>query len=260
VRATVFLLAKPISVSYSQEKETDVTKPKQIKHLAPEPPADRRAIAYLRTSSQTNAPGDSVPRQRAAIAAYAECAGLDVVACYADVISGSDAIDRRPGFVDALAFAKEHGVSLVLVETANRFARSLMTQELGLQLLRRDGIQLVAADSPDAFAPTDNPMAEAIRQMLGVMAQLERAMTVAKLRGARDRASAAAGKRVEGRKSYREMRPDLMRELRRLVRTSPKTGKRRSLRQISSELAQVGFLTSTGKPLPAMQIARLLSQ
>jgi DNA invertase Pin-like site-specific DNA recombinase len=201
----------------------------------------------------------SVPRQRAAIAAYAERAGLDVVAWYADVISGSDAIDRRPGFVDALAFAKEHGVCGVLVETASRFARSLMTQELGLQLLRRVGIQLVAADSPDAFAPTDDPMAEAIRQMLGVMAQLERALTVAKLRGARDRASAAAGKRVEGRKSYREIRPDLMRELRRLVRTSPKTGKR-SLRQISGELAQAGFLTSTGKPLPAMQISRLLGR
>ena len=60
---------------------------------------------------------------------------------FADVVSGSDAIDRRRGLVDALTFAKKRGVGLVLVETASRFARSLMVQELGLQLLRHDGIQ-----------------------------------------------------------------------------------------------------------------------
>jgi hypothetical protein len=95
--------------------------------------------------------------------------------------------------------------------------------------------------------------------LLGVMAQLERAMTVAKLRGARDRASAAAGKRVEGRKGYRETNPALMSELRRLARTSPKTGKR-TLRQISAELAQAGFRTAKGTLFPAMQISRLLGR
>jgi hypothetical protein len=91
------------------------------------------------------------------------------------------------------------------------------------------------------------------------MAQPERAMTVAKLRGARDRASAVAGKRVEGRKGYRETNPALKRNLCRLPRTPPKTGKR-SLRRISAELAQAGITTAKGTPFPAMQISQQLGR
>ena len=77
-------------------------------------------------------------------------------------------------------------------------ARSFMVQELGLQMLRREGVQLVALGKPDALTAIDDPMVEAVRQMLGVMSQLEKAMTVAKLRSARDHAPAAAGQRMEG--------------------------------------------------------------
>jgi hypothetical protein len=65
---------------------------------------------------------------------------------------------------------------------ASRFARLLVLQELGLQMLRCEGVQLVALGKPDAFMAIDDPMVEAVRQMLGVMSQLEKAMTVAKLR------------------------------------------------------------------------------
>lgn len=222
---------------------------------------DRRAVAYLRTSSATNVGGDSGDRQRAAIAAYAARAGLELVGEFYDAaVSGADPLDQREGFVDLLAFAREQGVGMVLVETASRFARSLMVQEMGLQMLRREGVQLIAVDSPETFGATDDPMVEAVRQMLGVMAQLEKAMTVAKLRGARDRASAAAGRRVEGRKGYRETAPELVREARRLARKSPRTGMARSLREIAAELAELGHRTASGKPFSAGQVARLLER
>ena len=108
-------------------------------------------------------------------------------------------------------------------------------------------MQLIAVDKPDTFTATDDPMIEAVRQMLGVMAQLEKAMTVAKLKGARDRASTAAGRRVEGRKGYRETNPELVREVKRLARRSPKTGMTRSLREIADELARLGFTTAGGR-------------
>jgi hypothetical protein len=37
------------------------------------------------------------------------------------------------------------------VETANRFARDLMVQEVGYAKLRERGIELIAADSPTSF-------------------------------------------------------------------------------------------------------------
>lgn len=218
------------------------------------------AIAYLRTSSAANVGGDSDQRQRAAILAYAARAGLEVAREFYDAaVSGADPIDQRAGFLDLLAFAKEHGIGLVLVETASRFARSLMVQELGLQMLRREGIRLVAVDSPETFADEADPMVVAVRQMLGVMAQLEKAMTVAKLRGARDRASAAAGRRIEGRKGYAETHPELVKQARRLARKNPKTGETRSLREIADELAALGFTTSKGTTFDAKQVQRLLA-
>ena len=230
-------------------------------HSAENASQEQRAVAYLRTSSATNIGGDSGERQRVAVQSYARSAGLELAGEFWDAaVSGADPLDQRPGFAALLAFMREHGVGTVLVETASRFARSLMVQELGLQMLRREGIRLVAVDSPETFVATDDPMVEAVRQMLGVMAQLEKAMTVAKLRGARDRASAAKGRRVEGRPGYAATAPELVREARRLARKNPKTGVARSLREIAQELHGLGFRTATGAAFSASQVQRLLGR
>ena len=42
-----------------------------------------------------------------------------------------------------------NGCRTIIVETASRFARDLMVQEVGHAMLKERGIELVAADSPD---------------------------------------------------------------------------------------------------------------
>jgi DNA invertase Pin-like site-specific DNA recombinase len=139
---------------------------------------------------------------------------------------------------------ESNGVRTIIVETANRFARDLMVQEVGYARLRERGITLIAADSPNAFQD-DTPTAKLVRQVLGAIAEFDKAMTVAKLRGARDRKRKAH----EGRKSLAEMHPAVVREAKRLGRASPKSGERRSLRKIAAELAKIGdALASTGLP------------
>src|SRR4051812_1860471 len=161
-------------------------------------------------------------------------------------VSGADHIDQRPGFTAMLKRIEGNGVRTILVETANRFARDLMVQEVGYAMLKERGIELIAADSPHSFIE-DTPTARLIRQVLGAVAEFDKAMTVAKLRGARDR-KRATGVKVEGRKSHAELRPEVVSEAKRLYRRSPKTGERRSLREISTELATMGHLGSTGRP------------
>lgn len=220
---------------------------------------DRRAIAYLRTSSAANVEGDSSERQRLAVRQYAERAGLEVVAEFYDAaVSGADPLDAREGFVALLAYVQREGVGTVIVETSSRFARALMVQELGLQVLRRAGVRLIAADAPETFTASDDPMVTAVRQVLGVLAELEKAMTVAKLRGARDRKSAKLGRRVEGQKGYAETAPEIVREAKRLARKSPKTGKTRSLREVAGELLELGYGTASGRAFSASQVQRLL--
>src|SRR5215470_13099198 len=112
------------------------------------------AISYLRTSSAANvgADKDSDRRQREAIQTFAKRAGYELVAEFYDAaVSGADPIDTRPGFAAMLERIEGNGVRTIIVETANRFARDLMVQEVGHAKLRERGIDLVAADSPNAF-------------------------------------------------------------------------------------------------------------
>jgi DNA invertase Pin-like site-specific DNA recombinase len=102
-------------------------------------------------------------------------------------------------------------------------------------------------DSPSAFQD-HTPTAKLVRQVLGAIAEFDKAMTVAKLRGARDRKRKTQGK-CEGWKSLAEMHPAVVREAKRLGRASPKSGERRSLRKISTELAKIGeAFAATGLP------------
>jgi DNA invertase Pin-like site-specific DNA recombinase len=72
-------------------------------------------------------------------------------------------------------------------------------------MLRELGIEIIAADSPSAFVE-DTPTATLVRQVLGAVAQFDKAITVAKLRLARERIRKRDGK-CEGRKPHAEKRP-----------------------------------------------------
>jgi len=143
------------------------------------------ALAYLRTSSATNvgAEKDSDTRQRSAIEAFAKQAGFEIVAEFYDqAVSGADPLEARPGFAAMLERIAGNGALTIIVETANRFARDLIVQETGHRMLKERGIEIIAADSPSAFVD-DTPTTTFVRQVLGAVAQLDKAMTVAKLRG-----------------------------------------------------------------------------
>ena len=217
----------------------------------------QQAVAYFRTSSAINvgADKDSERRQREAVTVYAKTAGIEVVAEFYDAaISGADPIDARPGFVQLLDHCQEHGIGIVLVENAGRFARDLAVQLTGHGLLRKRGIELVPVDAPSYFTDP-SPTAEFVRQILGAVAQFEKAALVAKLRHAREAKRATTG-RCEGRPPVPE---GVVAEARRLARKSPKTGKRRSLRAIAAELAALGHVGPSGQPYHAGSIRRMLA-
>jgi DNA invertase Pin-like site-specific DNA recombinase len=150
-----------------------------------------------------------------------------------------------------------NGVRTIIVETASRFARDLMVQEVGHAMLQARNIDLVAADDPGSFLD-DTPTAKLVRQVLGAISEFDKAMTVAKLRGARERKRRDAGK-CEGRKSHAELRPDLVALAKRLNRHKPKGG-RMSLRAISAELAARGYLNENGRPFAAASIKSMLGE
>jgi DNA invertase Pin-like site-specific DNA recombinase len=97
------------------------------------------AIAHIRTSSAANvgADKDSDKRQRDAIEAFARRAGYELVGEFKKAaVSGADHIETRPGFGAMLARIAGNGVRTIIVETASRFARDLMVQEVGFAKLQ----------------------------------------------------------------------------------------------------------------------------
>jgi len=218
-----------------------------------EPPLVQ-AVAYMRTSSATNvgADKDSEKRQRAAIEGYAKRAGMQVVDWFYDpAVSGADPIETRPGFSALLDRIEGNGVSAVVVEDASRFARDLVAQELGILLLIKRGVRLITA-SGDDLTDTSDPSRVMMRQIAGAFAQYEKSRLVARLRRARE----VKGK-LGGRKSIAETRPEVVELAHRLRET--RSGRQRSLREISAELADRGFKAErTGRPFEAAQIARML--
>jgi hypothetical protein len=78
------------------------------------------------------------------------------------------------------------------------------------------------------------------------------------MKAARDRKRQMTGRKVEGRKSHLECRPDAVALAKRSRRASPKTGQRRTLQTISAELASAGYLNSRGKPFSASAIKSML--
>jgi DNA invertase Pin-like site-specific DNA recombinase len=216
-----------------------------------------KAFAYTRTSSAANVGNDkdSEPRQRQAIDSYAKRAGIEIIETFRDAaVSGVDNVLDRPGFAAMLDQIAGNGVRTIIVETASRFARDLMVAEVGFKMLRDRGIDLIAADNPTTFLD-DGPTSILIRQILGAVSQFEKAMLVAKLRGARDRKRRLTGKKVEGRKSLLEKRPEAVAMAKALAR---RRKQKPSLRAISAQLAAAGHLNHNGKPYAAESISLML--
>ena len=158
------------------------------------------AVAYLRTSSTTNigADKDSDKRQRATIAGFAKRARFTIVDEFYDAaVSGADPIETRPGFTALLGRIEGNGVHIVIVEDATRFARDLVTQELGLLILIKRGVRVLTAAGDD-LTDTSNPSRVMMRQIAGAFAQYEKARLVARLKRARDLKRERTGEKVGG--------------------------------------------------------------
>ena len=212
-----------------------------------------KALAYYRTSSATNVgeDKDSLTRQRVAVKRYASQSGYTIVEEFYDAaISGADALDARPGFADALKRIAANGVKTIIVETASRFARDLIVAETGFRRLCEAGITLIAADAPNSFLD-DTPTSAFIRQVLAAVQELDRTMTVAKLRGARQRKKVLTGK-CEGAKSYAESVPATVERARALRATGM------TLKAITDQMTAEGFQTASGSPYQMTAIGRMI--
>jgi len=150
-----------------------------------------------------------------------------------------------------------NGAKTIIVESPDRFARDLAVQLAGHDMLKALGILIIPASAPDFFTE-DTPTAVLVRQVLGAIAQFEKASSVAKLAAARKRKRESEG-RCEGRKPLSETKPEVVTLARKLRRKRPKGGQL-SLREVSRELAARGYLNERGNRYAAKSVASMLGR
>jgi DNA invertase Pin-like site-specific DNA recombinase len=213
------------------------------------------------TSEQVNGFGPEIQEQ--AIRAYCKTNQLRLVGIHRDEgISGANGLDTRAGLAEALAGLKAGEASTLVVYRLDRLARDLVLQETLVEELRRKGTPVVSA-TEDLDTDTDDPTRILIRQIIGAIAQYEKAIIRIRMQSGK-RAKKAAGGFIGGRPSYglatynKELVEDEgEQEVVKLVHKLHKAGK--SLREIGLELDQRGFRPRAGQRWHPNTIRRIVT-
>lgn len=118
----------------------------------------KRAVAYVRESTEEQGRGYSPDGQRQAIAHYATDHGMQLTEEYLDFETGREA-DKRPGFQRLIEDAMERRFDVVLVFHTSRFARNTVEAKRYKKLLRPElGIDVISVTQP-LGANADDPAA-----------------------------------------------------------------------------------------------------
>lgn len=138
------------------------------------------AIGYVRVSTTEQVKGFGLDVQRGTIEEYCRAQSLGLVALYADEgVSGSNGLDTRDGLARAL-FALERGDAEVLVVARlDRLARDLLLQETIMGRMRAAGVKVLSATEADV--DSEDPTRVLVRQVIGAIAQYEKAIIRARL-------------------------------------------------------------------------------
>jgi DNA invertase Pin-like site-specific DNA recombinase len=147
-----------------------------------------KVVGYIRVSTekQTN-DGLGLAVQEKSVRRWAREHGHRLVRIVRDEgVSGALPAEERPGLAEALLLIANGKAAGLVVARLDRLARELTVQEAALAQVWRHGGSVFASDSGEvARDDPDDPMRTAMRQMMGVFSQLERAMIGARLRAGR---------------------------------------------------------------------------
>lgn len=192
--------------------------------MNPLPATDpRRVIAYVRTSSAEQGKAYGPDAQRAAIRAFAKREGLIIAAEFTEDVSGTVALEGRPGLRDALAAVFQHGAGGLLVAERTRLARDEYVAHDAVRAFRSAGARVLYADGSNG----DDDSALLLDGIGHVIAAHDRRRIVARLKAGRDAkatqhpASRAHGGRLphgyrRTRAGLVELDPDAADEVRRV--------------------------------------------
>ena len=222
-----------------------------------------KVYGYLRVSGKGQLNGTGFDRQEEAIRAF--CSGsssYQLAGIYSEQVSGTKGEADRPEFTSMVRAILENGVRTIVVESLDRLARQYRIQEQLIIYLASKDITLISANTGENIteAVSADPMKRAMIQIQGVFAELDKSLTVKKLRKAREKVKADTGK-CEGRKGYNdnEQAQAILSEIKRLRRKPKgKAMKRMTYQKVAETLNEQGITTMDGKEFTGKNVSVIL--
>jgi len=221
----------------------------------------RKVFGYLRVSGQGQIQGTGFDRQEQAIQTFCDAEGFTLDQTFREQVSGTKGKADRSGFTSMVSAILKNGVDTVVVESLDRLAREYQLQEQLLVYLASKDIHLIAANTGQDItnAISSDPMKRAMVQIQGVFAELDKSLTVKKLRTARKRVRTEKGK-CEGRKGYHDSTEGnraVLAEIKRL-RRARKGMPRMKYQTVADTLNNQGKTTMDGKDFTGKNVAAIL--
>ena len=221
-----------------------------------------RAVGYTRVSTAEQIHGFCLDVQTAAIRQWARSSNARLIGLISDEgVSGSNGLESREGLAEARALLEGDVADVLVVYRLDRLARDLILQETTIERLRLRGRDVVSVTEPDVSG--SDPTRVLIRQVLGALAQYERALIKARMTAGRE-AKRQAGGYAGGRPPYgykaegRELVANDA-EQKVIAEAQRLRDQGRSLREIADELAGRGLEPRSGSRWHPTQVARLVS-
>ncbi len=216
----------------------------------------KRCIAYYRVSTQKQGrSGLGLEAQRAAVAAFAQARGLEIIAEHVEVETASGK-RRRLEFERAIAAAQDERAGLLFAKL-DRLARD----PLALEQLRDSRVPFVCCDTPDANDLTlDILLAVARDELRRIKERTRAALAAKKERGEKlgnpatlTDAGRAAGSQVMRERAILQTRTATAYALERRQEGD-------TLREIAERMNRLGFQTRQGAAYSHRQVKRLLDR
>jgi len=157
-----------------------------------------KLVGYIRVSTDRQAEeGLGLEVQEDALRSWARSNGHRVTKVLRDEgISGSNGIETRVGLAEALELLRSGEAGGLVVYRLDRLARDLVLQEQLLAEIWRMGAEVFStSDAEQGYLQDDpsDPSRKLIRQVLGAVAEYERAMIRLRLEAGRRRKSQSGG-------------------------------------------------------------------
>ena len=204
------------------------------------------AVCYHRRSNKVEG-SDSFTRQAKATQAIADRMGLRILETFEDGgISGTKGLDERPALQRLMAYVETHDVKVVLIEGAHRLARELICCQVLLCKFRELEIKVFDSSGLD-LSDDDDPAKKLIIQIMGCLAEFEKATIVQRMASGRAKKK-AKGLKVEGAKAFGEVDEREKETLTRMkqLRRKPRNGQQKTYPKIAEILNGEGYRNRSG--------------